>query len=79
MDYTLTEGEKELLEEIPKHGTVLEAARALGMTDSNAYAILFRLRKRIARAEEFVANMRSLRRRETTLTRLLTPRKGGDE
>jgi hypothetical protein len=79
MSYTLTERERELLEEIPRHGSVLKAAKALGMSESNAYAILFRLRKRIRRAEEFIANMRSLRRRETTLTRLLTPRKGGDE
>ena len=74
MGYTLTEKERELLKEIPKHSTVLEAARALGLTESYAYAILFRLRKRIRMAEEFTANIRSLRRRESTLTRLLTPR-----
>lgn len=73
MGYVLTENERELLAEIPKHSTVLEAARALRMNESNAYTVLFRLRKRIQRAEEFVANIRSLRRREPTLTKLLTP------
>jgi molybdenum-dependent DNA-binding transcriptional regulator ModE len=79
MGYRLTKKERELLEEIPRHLTVLEAARALQMSESYAYTTLYRLRKRILLAEEFVANMRSLRRREPTLTKLLTPRKGGDE
>jgi len=78
MSYTLTKKERDLLEEIPRHYSVLQAAKTLGLSESQAYAILFRVRKRIARAEEFVANMRSLRRREPTLTKLLTPRAGGD-
>lgn len=70
----LTSREKRLLDEIPKHKTVLEAARSIGMSESNAYAALFRVRKKLGEAEEFVANMRSLRRREPTLTKLLTVR-----
>ena len=78
MGYTLTPKERELLEEIPRCVNVLLAAEKLGLSESQAYATLYRVRKRIAKAEEFVANMRSLRRREPTLTKLLTPRKGGD-
>lgn len=78
MSLSMSKKERELVEEIPKHRTVAEAAEAIGLSDSYAYGILFRLRRRIRVAEELIREIRQLRRQEPSLTRLLTPRKGGD-
>lgn len=63
-----------MLDEIPKHTSVLEAAKKLNVSEANAYATLYRIRRKVERADEFLKIIQSLRRREPKLTKLLTPK-----
>ena len=75
----LSKRERDLLEEIPKHTSVKEAAGVLGWKDAEAYVILHRLRRKLGAAIEYVKEVQAWRRRDQKLYRLLSVKDRGTE
>jgi hypothetical protein len=70
----LTKREKELLDELPKHRTVKEAAAAVGMKSGYAGYVCYSLRAKLAYMERTVKMMHLQMKRDPLTRKVLTPK-----
>jgi len=74
MSLRLSSKERKLLEEIPRHTTIKEAALAAGINPGHANQYLYRVRKKVRNAEEFLKKVGEMARESKLLKKVLTER-----
>jgi len=71
----LAKSERNLLDAMERHSTVKEAALSIRMDPGRANQVLYRLRKKIRRAEGFLGDIRRREKQSKLTAKILMERK----